>query len=290
VPPPNDRCQTRQPVCCDSIYGGCHAGVLREGGDPQERHDDDPRGVSNRSKPDVSPHGSPDRTDASPQEAVSVLIVDHDADTRAMYAEYLRSLAYQVEEADDGRVALAKALSYRPTVIVTETRLPGLSGFEFCRMLRRDEATQRTPVVVVTAVAFATDKELAQAAGADIVLAKPCLPDDLEKEIRRLVSVARPEDPSAAAAGENTGPFARSSSPGRRLTMNRRHQRRETLMPPVAPPILRCNSCGRSLVYLKSQIGGVNARQSEQWDYFRCPSGCGGFQYRHRSRRLRRNS
>jgi hypothetical protein len=64
----------------------------------------------------------------------------------------------------------------------------------------------------------------------------------------------------------------------------------ETDAPPAAPPSLVCPACDKPLVYARSHVGGVNARSSEQWDYFDCPSGCGTFQYRQRTRKLRRVS
>src|SRR2546430_1626636 len=79
-----------------------------------------------------------------------VLLADRDADTRLMYAEHLRQLAYEIDDAEDGREALAKAISRRPAVVVTETRLPGISGFELCRLLRHDPLTETIPIVVVT--------------------------------------------------------------------------------------------------------------------------------------------
>jgi len=51
---------------------------------------------------------------------------------------------------------------------------------------------------------------------------------------------------------------------------------------------LRCPLCDAPLVYENSQIGGVNVRQQEQWDYYECPGKCGTFQYRERVRKLRR--
>jgi CheY-like chemotaxis protein len=77
-----------------------------------------------------------------PERQRVALVVDGDADTRSMYAEYLRlSSAWLVEEAADGREALAKAISQRPAVVVTETRLPGMSGFDLCQLLRADTTT-----------------------------------------------------------------------------------------------------------------------------------------------------
>jgi len=78
------------------------------------------------------------------------LLVDRDPDTRRMYAEYLKLSSCIIEEADDGRAALAKAISGRPDIIVTETHLPGMSGFDLCSLLRQDAATRAIPIVVVT--------------------------------------------------------------------------------------------------------------------------------------------
>ena len=87
-------------------------------------------------------------------EPMLALLVDRDQDTRQMYAEYLKLGNWQVEEASDGREALAKAITLRPDVIVTETRLPGIDGITLCGLLRRDVATSTIPVVFVTGDAY----------------------------------------------------------------------------------------------------------------------------------------
>ena len=71
-----------------------------------------------------------------------------------MYAEFLKQAACEIDEAEDGREALAKALTHHPDVIVTETRLPGMNGLELCRILRDDANTRDIPIVVVTGDAF----------------------------------------------------------------------------------------------------------------------------------------
>ncbi len=64
---------------------------------------------------------------------------------------------------------------------------------------------------------------------------------------------------------------------------------RELTTEPVAPaPSLVCPDCDVVLRYLRSYIGGVNPRNVEQWDYYACR--CGEFQYRHRTRRIRKVS
>src|SRR5437667_11853901 len=87
--------------------------------------------------------------------SVRALLVDSDDDTREMYAEYMRLASYDVEQATDGRQALAIAVSRRPNVVVTETQLPGIDGFNLCRLLRADQATSATPIVVVTGTSSA---------------------------------------------------------------------------------------------------------------------------------------
>jgi hypothetical protein len=74
----------------------------------------------------------------------------------------------------------------------------------------------------------------------------------------------------------------------RRVTLSRAHTRHDTTAPPMAPPTLVCPACDSQLRYLRSHVGGVSSRHSEQWDYFECLVGCGTFQYRQRTRKLRR--
>jgi CheY-like chemotaxis protein len=224
------------------------------------------------------------------------LLADYDADTRLMYAEHLRESNYQIEEAEDGREALAKAISCRPSVIVTETRLPGMSGIDLCKLLRSDPLTTAIPIIVVTADAFARDIAIAQTAGADVVLVKPCLPERLASEISRVLSQSRTLRARCEAARrtftaqqeKSNELIARSHGQHRRIMMSHIHQRCDTTSPPVAPPALVCPSCDRALRYVKSHIGGVSGRNHEQWDYFECAHGCGTFQHRPRTRRVRR--
>jgi len=185
-----------------------------------------------------------------------------------MYAEYLRlSSAWLVEEAADGREALAKAISQRPAVVVTETRLPGMSGFDLCQLLRADTTTAGISIVVVTGDALEADIRRARMSGADTVLVKPCLPERLYAEIQRVVEDgAEPGDGHASV-------FA---------------SRPVTDPPLFTPPAVLCPSCDAVLRHIRSHMGGVGTRLREQWDYFECTAGCGTFQYRQRTRKLKK--
>ena len=214
-----------------------------------------------------------------------VLLVDQDDDNRAMYGQYMMAANWIVEEAVDGRDALAKALTLRPDLIVTEIRLPGIDGFELCKLLRRDFATRGIPIVVVTGDAYPRDLKLALNAGATSVLLKPCLPEAVLAEAVRLLEAPREAGPAAAPAAPPAAPERRE---GPRRGLSRSHVRGETAAPPALPPRLICPQCDCQLDYKSSQVGGVSARNAEQWDYFVCERGCGTFQYRQRTRKLRK--
>jgi CheY-like chemotaxis protein len=224
------------------------------------------------------------------------LLVDRDAETRRLYAEYLKLSACNVEEAEDGREALAKAIAHPPDVIVAETRLPGLSGIDLCHLLRQDSSTRGIPIVFVTSDAIQDHVRLAHAAGADAVLVKPCFPETLFAEVLRLLDqpvelrermrTLRDNVPQS----KNSDALVRSRMLPRRPILSRTHNRLDTTEPPSAPPALVCPECDQPLRYQRSHVGGVNARHPEQWDYFDCSSGCGTFQYRQRTRRMRKVS
>jgi two-component system cell cycle response regulator DivK len=227
---------------------------------------------------------------------VLALLVDRDTDTRAMYAQYLRLAACDIAEAEDGPDALAKALSRHPDVIVTETRLSGIDGYQLCSLLRHDPTTHSIPIVVVTGDAFPADVERARKAGADAVLVKPCLPERLLVEMRRVLETSAELRQHAHAVRTKLSTqltraeraMERSRETMRNYPLSRAYNRHTTTTPAVPPPALICPVCDHSLAYLRSHVGGVSERHAEQWDYFECPAGCGTFQYRQRTRKLRR--
>lgn len=230
---------------------------------------------------------------SSPLTVPSALIVDADDGTRLMYRAAFEPIVETIIEAEDGADALVKALRERPALVITETRLARLDGFALCALLRNDPATQSARIVVVTTAPFAGDAARALAAGADVVLVKPCDIDAVLAAVRELwedpasrstskTRVGRPipVEPPAATTPRKT----LESNPGGRIR-SRTYQRHWTTTPPVAPPALLCPGCDEPLDYVNSHIGGVSEKQPEQWDYLTCER-CGTFCYRHRTRKL----
>jgi two-component system, cell cycle response regulator DivK len=116
-----------------------------------------------------------------------VLVVDDMVDGREICAEYLSFRGYRVATAADGLEALAKAFDLLPHVILMDLSLPGIDGWEATRRLKRDERTRRIPVIALTAHALPSARDEALAAGCDSVVTKPCLPKELEAEVRRQI-------------------------------------------------------------------------------------------------------
>ena len=229
----------------------------------------------------------PPRVPAARGAGTLVLVADADQDARKACADLFRMIFGEVDEAADGPEALAKAIALRPDAIVTVRALPGIDGLQLCELLKKDDATRTIPIVVL-ADDPAGVSERARDAGADSVLSKRCGPEMVLAEVRRLLDRLQSPTPVPEALHERITESILDHDGRQSLT--KAHLRRDTTAPPLSPPLLRCPLCDRPLTYQHSHIGGVSAKQPEQWDYYGCSTGCGSFQYRQRTRKLRRVS
>jgi CheY-like chemotaxis protein len=128
----------------------------------------------------------------STEQGPLILVVDDYEDAREMYAEYLRFCGFRVAEARNGNEALDQAFTLKPDLILMDLSLPGMDGWEATRQLKADERTRQIPVVALTGHALAGASEGAKKAGCDSFVTKPCLPDDLVIEVRRMLSLGKP--------------------------------------------------------------------------------------------------
>jgi CheY-like chemotaxis protein len=120
-----------------------------------------------------------------------ILVVDDYQDAREMYAEYLQFSGYRVAEARNGNEAVEQALALKPDLILMDLSLPGMDGWEATRRLKADESTKHIPIVALTGHALAGASEGARKAGCDSFVTKPCLPDDLVVEVRRMLNAVK---------------------------------------------------------------------------------------------------
>ena len=114
----------------------------------------------------------------------SLLLVHTDSDDRDMYAEYLRGRGIDVLEVGTTNEALP--LVSNVDVVVTGLMVPGsLPPLDLIQRIRTERPG--TPIIVVTAYALSAQIERAECVGADSVLLKPCLPDQLLSEVRAVI-------------------------------------------------------------------------------------------------------
>ena len=113
-----------------------------------------------------------------------VLIADDDVDIVRFVALNLRLEGFEVVVANDGQDALDKALDVRPSLIVLDTMMPRMDGYEVCARLRDPWPGAQIPVIMLTAKSLAADRAMAFTSGADDWVTKPFDPADLVSKVK----------------------------------------------------------------------------------------------------------
>jgi CheY-like chemotaxis protein len=129
-----------------------------------------------------------------------ILLVDDYPDALEIWGLYLRSMGYDVIEADDGLKAVEQAHLYQPDIIVLDLELPGITGFEAALRLRDSRSTRDIPLIAATGYSHVKQLDQARASGFDSIIVKPCEPTALVAEIERLLVKAR--QPARSTAGK----------------------------------------------------------------------------------------
>ena len=112
----------------------------------------------------------------------TILVVEDNEPSRDVLARRLERRGYGVVVAVDGQHALTVARSARPDLILMDLGLPVMDGWEATRQLKEDVSTRHMPIIVLSAHAMTTDRELALKAGGDEFDTKPVrFPQLLEK-------------------------------------------------------------------------------------------------------------
>lgn len=117
----------------------------------------------------------------------TILVCDDEAVIRSLIRATLRDGGYRIAEAADGEEALEVARVLKPDLILLDMMMPGKTGLEVLRELRRNGDSASTPVVMLTADKRAADRAALDDAGADRYLAKPFSPAQLETLVADLL-------------------------------------------------------------------------------------------------------
>lgn len=118
-----------------------------------------------------------------------ILVVDDNRITTKLLRRYLEANGYEASEAYDGIECLEKVAERSPDAIVLDVMMPRLDGYETVKRLRESPATDRIPVVIVTALNDISNQLKAIEAGADDFLSKPIEEKLLIAKVKLLSSV-----------------------------------------------------------------------------------------------------
>ena len=116
-----------------------------------------------------------------------ILIIDDDPVMVKMLEHRLEANMYDVISAYDGEEGLGKVRKERPDLIILDLRLPTMSGYKVCALLKGHPIYKEIPIIMLTAMDEKLDMELGQVLGADAYITKPLEPDNLLSTINELI-------------------------------------------------------------------------------------------------------
>jgi two-component system, chemotaxis family, response regulator PixH len=115
---------------------------------------------------------------------VTVLVVEDTPSEQELIGLYLREAGYSVINASNGKEALTQVETGKPDVIITDVVMPGMNGFELCRSLKKNPATQKLPVIACTSKNQELDRLWGMKQGVDVYLTKPFTREEIVRAIR----------------------------------------------------------------------------------------------------------
>ena len=119
--------------------------------------------------------------------AKHILIVEDEQPIREMISFALAGVGYEVREAADARQAQAAISERLPDLILLDWMLPGISGIDFARRLKKEDLTRELPIIMLTARAEEEDKVQGLESGTDDYITKPFSPRELVARIRAVL-------------------------------------------------------------------------------------------------------
>mgnify|MGYP001442711210 FL=1 len=127
-----------------------------------------------------------------------ILIIDQDATFIQTVSNYFKSIGIEVVSTGDGIEGYRMAKKEKPGVVILDTDLPNLNGFQVCRLLKGDDRYQQIPVVFVSSNDSQDDVLKSERALCDLFLRKPIVADQLTQEIITLLAPQAGEETAEA--------------------------------------------------------------------------------------------
>jgi len=122
-----------------------------------------------------------------PEKKEKLLVVEDDGDIRELISFNLEMCGYDVIRASDGQEGWEKARTEMPDLVVLDLMLPGLDGFEVCKRLKSEKATQAMPIIMLTARSEEESMVKGLELGADDYVTKPFSPRVLVARVKAVL-------------------------------------------------------------------------------------------------------
>ena len=140
---------------------------------------------------------------AAANKLVSILVVEDDALFREHVRDVLESAGFAVVEAGTGEDAVRMASESRPSLVLLDVHLPGFSGYEICRSLRKDHGQRIGIIFLSGSKTDSIDRATGLGFGADDYVLKPFEPDELVARVRAVLRRMHAPGGEEAAAASN---------------------------------------------------------------------------------------
>jgi DNA-binding response OmpR family regulator len=116
-----------------------------------------------------------------------ILVAEDERDIRELIKFTLTFAGHQITEATNGEEAVQLAKEVLPDLILTDVRMPKMTGYEACRIIKDDEATQHIPVVILSAKGQDEEIDKGRESGSDDYIVKPFAPDQLTARVAEIL-------------------------------------------------------------------------------------------------------
>ena len=119
-----------------------------------------------------------------------ILLVDDDPSILRILGDIFTDEGYTVVAATDGESGIEKVKEYNPNLIILDVMLPGINGFEVCKLLKEDSKTKHIPIIILTGIStsiLTEHKKKALDLGANDYMSKPFNMEDLLNRAKTLI-------------------------------------------------------------------------------------------------------
>lgn len=117
-----------------------------------------------------------------------ILVAEDERDIRELIVFTLQLSGFNVIEVANGQEAVQKAKEIKPDLILLDVRMPKMTGYEACEVLKAEEKTENIPIVFLSAKGQEAEVNAGLELGAEEYFLKPFAPDDLSKRVNKILT------------------------------------------------------------------------------------------------------